>query len=55
MVFGMSKSNGGGKGSGGSKGGQSGGAPKGGQGNGGWPSTTGKPSGGDRSNAPPSK
>lgn len=55
-------SSGGGKGGSGTKGGGSGGAkagassPKGGQGQGGnWPSTTGKPSGGGRGNAPPSK
>lgn len=50
------KSGSGTKGAGGAgpKGGASG--PKGGQGQGGnWPSTTGKPSGGGRDNAPPSK
>lgn len=40
------------KGGKGGKGG-SGGGGKGGKGSGGWPSTTGKPSGGGRSNAPP--
>ena len=51
--FGGGKDGGGGKG--GSKGG-GGGGRGGGQGNaGGWPSTTGNPSGGGRSNNPPSK
>ena len=52
---GGSSSKGGGRGSkgGGSK--SSGGGAKGGGGRAGWPSTTGRPSGGGRDNAPPKK
>ncbi len=39
----------------GSSGGKGGGKGSGKGGNPGWPSTTGKPSGGDRANNPPSK
>ena len=43
------------KGGGSRGGGSKGGGSKGGKGPAGWPSTTGKPSGGGRDNAPPKK